>query len=51
MSIKSLFFKKKKLEKPWEKYYTEEELNFKIPNVTMYDTFVESTKKFPNNIA
>lgn len=51
MSIKSLFFKKKKLEKPWEKYYTEEELNFKIPNVTMYDTVVESTKKFPNNIA
>lgn len=51
MNIFSFFHKKKKLDAPWEKYYTKEELNYKIPDITMYDQVKNSTEKYPNNIA
>lgn len=51
MNIFNLFFKNKKIDKPWSKYYTDDELNFKIPNETMYDVVKESSRKYPNNIA
>ena len=51
MSIFDIFTRKKKLKAPWEKYYTKEDLNYKIPDITMYDQIVNSTKKYPKNIA
>lgn len=51
MSIFDLFRKKKRLVAPWNKYYTKEDLNYKIPNITMYDQVKESTKVYPDNIA
>lgn len=51
MSIFDIFRKKKKLDAPWSKYYTEEELNIKIPNISMYDQVKNSTNKYPNNTA
>ena len=49
--IFNLFGRKKKLDAPWSKYYTEEEMNVKIPNISMYDQVLNSTKMYPNNIA
>ncbi len=40
-----------KIKEPWDKYYTKEELNFKIPNKTMYEFVLESKNKYPNNRA
>ena len=40
-------FSKNKLENPWDKYYREEELNFEIPDKTMYEFVLESRKKYP----
>ena len=51
MSIFNIFTKRKKLDAPWEKYYTKEDLKYKIPNITMYDQIVNSTKEYPYNIA
>ena len=51
MSIFDIFTRKKKLKAPWGKYYTKEDLNYKIPDITMYDQIVNSTKKYPKNIA
>lgn len=51
MSIFNIFRKKKKLDAPWAKYYTKEDLRYKIPDITMYEQIVNSTKKYPNNIA
>ncbi len=48
MSIFSFFRKKKPIPAPWEKYYTQEERNIKIPNVSLYDQVVESYRKYPN---
>lgn len=51
MSIFDIFRKKKKIDAPWEKYYTKQDLKYKIPNITMYNQIVESAKKYPNNVA
>ena len=51
MSIFDIFTRKKKIDAPWTKYYTKEDLKYKIPNITMYDQIVSSTIKYPNNIA
>ena len=51
MSIFDIFTRKKKIDAPWEKYYTKDDLKYKIPDITMYDQIVESTKKYPNNVA
>lgn len=51
MSIFNIFRRRKKLDAPWSKYYTEEELNYKIPNISIYDQIVLSKEKYPKNIA
>ena len=51
MSIFEIFRKKKRLSAPWNKYYTKDDLNYKIPNITMYDQVKKSTAEFPNNVA
>ena len=51
MSIFDIFRKRKTLDAPWSKYYTEEEMNTSIPNISMYDQVYNSTIKYPNNVA
>lgn len=51
MSIFSIFTKKKKLKYYWEKFYTKEEINYKIPDISIYDQVLNSAKKYPKNIA
>lgn len=51
MSIFDIFRKKKKIDAPWEKYYTEEELNYVVPDISLYDQVYDSYKKYPNNVA
>lgn len=51
MSIFDLFRIKKKIPAPWSKYYQGSELNFKIPNISMYDQVKISTYRYPNNKA
>lgn len=47
MSIFDIFRgRKKELHGPWEKYYSEDELNYKIPNITMYEQILLSENKF-----
>ncbi len=47
MSIFDIFIKKKKnLKGSWEKYYSEEELNYRIPNITMYEQLLLSENKY-----
>ncbi|MBQ7240020.1 MAG: acyl--CoA ligase [Bacilli bacterium] len=49
MSIFDIFRpRKKELHGPWEKYYTEEELNYNIPNITMYEQILLSENKYKN---
>lgn len=51
MSIFDIFRKKKKLAAPWEKYYTEKDLKYKIPNISIYEQVKMSKEKYPNNVA
>ncbi len=51
MSIFDIFRKKEPIEAPWEKYYREDELNFKIPNISLYTQIVRSKNKFPEYTA
>lgn len=51
MSIFDLFRKKKKIDAPWEKYYTKDQLNYVVPDISMYDQVLNSYRKYPNNIA
>ena len=51
MSIFDVFRIKKKIDAPWSKYYTKEDLNYKIPNISMYEQVRLSTKKYPKNTA
>lgn len=48
MGLLNLFKTKKKFDEPWAKYYTKDELNFKIPNKTMYEFVSDSAEKYPN---
>ena len=43
--------KKKKLAAPWAKYYTDDEMNIKIPNITMYEQLKNSCEKYSDYIA
>lgn len=45
------FKKKKKIPAPWKKYYTDDELNIKIKNISLYKQVVESSIKYPNYTA
>ena len=49
MSLK-IFNNKNKLVAPWKKYYNDEDLNIKIPNINMYDQILSFEKKYPDNI-
>ena len=51
MWIFDLFRKKKKLDRPWKKFYTIDDLNYKIPDISMYDQVYDSFIKYPRNIA
>ena len=48
MSILDFFKKKKKILAPWEKYYTEDELNRVIPNISLYEQVRRSANKYPD---
>lgn len=45
------FKKKKKIPAPWKKYYTDDELNIKIKNISLYKQVAESSIKYPNYTA
>ena len=49
--ILDFFRAKKKVPTPWRKYYTEEEMNFEIPNISIYEQVRLSSEKYPNNKA
>lgn len=51
MSIFDIFRKKKKLKARWSKYYTKDEINIKIPDISLYDQVLNSKNKYPDNIA
>ncbi len=52
MSIfSSILGKKKKLDAPWAKYYTPEQMNYHIPNISMYHQVKTSQEKYPRNVA
>ncbi len=51
MSIFDLFRIKKSIPAPWSKYYKENEMNFKIPNISIYDQVKISTYRYPDKLA
>ena len=51
MSIFDIFRRKKEIPAPWSKYYKEEELNIKIPNISMYEQVKRSKAKYPQYTA
>lgn len=51
MFIFDIFKKKKRIPAPWKKYYSSDELNIKIPNITMYDQVRESSLKYDDLVA
>lgn len=51
MNIFDMFRIKKRIPAPWEKYYTEEELDIKIPNISMYDQVRISAYRYPKKVA
>ena len=51
MSIFDIFRKREPIIAPWKKYYTDDELDIKIPNISLYTQIVNSSKKYPDNTA
>ena len=51
MSIFDIFRKRKKIPTPWAKYYNDEELDIKIPNISIYKQLSITANRYPNNIA
>lgn len=51
MNIFSFLRRRKTIPEPWAKYYTKEELNIKIPDISMYDQVKKSAYLYPNYIA
>ena len=51
MHIFSFLRRRKPIPEPWAKYYTKEELNIKIPDISMYDQVKKSAHLYPNYIA
>lgn len=51
MSIFDIFRKRKEIPAPWSKYYTDDEINIKIPNISLYKQILQTASKYPNNIA
>ena len=42
--------KKKKIPAPWAKYYTDDEMNIEIPDISMYDQLKKSCEKFSDHM-
>ena len=51
MSIFDIFRKRKPIPAPWSKYYTDDELDIKIPNISVYKQLLNTAEKYPNNAA
>lgn len=51
MPIFDIFRKKKKLVGKWEKYYKQEDINYKIPDVSMYQQLKNTAIKYPDDYA
>lgn len=51
MGIFDIFRKRKPIPTPWSKYYTDEELNIKIPNISLYKQVVNSSESYPDFLA
>ena len=51
MRLFDIFRSKKKLSAPWSKYYTKEDLNVHIPDISMYEQVRLSSIKYPSNTA
>ena len=43
-----MFGRPKKLKARWEKFYSKEEMNFEVPDISIYDQVKESAKNYPN---
>ena len=46
--ILNLFNRKKDIPAPWAKYYTDNELEMKLPNISLYDQIVKTKEKYSN---
>ncbi len=42
---------KKKPKAPWSKYYHKKDMDLFVPDISLYDNFLNSMKKYPNNNA
>ena len=51
MGIFDIFRSKKKLDAPWSKYYTKENLEVHLPDISMYEQVRLSYIKYPSNTA
>ena len=51
MSVFDSIRKKKKIPAPWSKFYSKEEMNIKIPNISMYEEIRRNALKYPNDVA
>lgn len=51
MSIFDIFRKRKEIAKPWSKYYKTEEMDIKIPNISLYKQIKNTASKYPDNYA
>ena len=51
MSIFDIFRKRKTIPAPWSKYYTDDELNITIPNISVYKQLSNTAERYPNNDA
>ena len=51
MNIFSFLRRRKTIPEPWAKYYTKDELNLKIPDISLYDQVKKSSFLYPDYIA
>ena len=51
MNLFAFLRRRKPIPEPWAKYYTKEELNIKIPDISMYDQVKKSSYLYPDYIA
>ena len=51
MNIFDIFRKRKQIPEPWAKYYTNGETNITIPNISIYEQLLRTSKQYPNLIA
>ena len=51
MATFNILKSKKKLDEPWAKYYNKKDLNFKLPDISIYDEVKNTSNKYPKNIA